>query len=275
MQTLSKILDFLKKNNIKPKKSLSQNFLIDQNISNKIIKSAKIQPTDTVLEIGPGLGALTQKLLLEKVKIIAIEKDPFFASYIKSLDKNITVFEEDFLKFDLKKISLYKKMKVISNIPYHISSSIIIKLLENYNLFSDIIIMVQEEVAKRIISPIGKNRNSLFIFCHFYANCDFCFSISSNCFFPKPKVTSAVINLKIKKINTKINPKKYHSFVQKLFQTKRKKLFSSLKLLGLSSSFLENIFQYLKIDKNARAENLNPQDFESLFLALKDNLKNF
>lgn len=268
---ITSLLSFLRDIEAGPCKRLSQNFLVDKNIIHKIVESAHIQPDDLILEIGPGPGALTNEILKTSKNVIAVEKDRKFASYLRD-NTAVTIYEDDFLKFPLREIlTPYKhKAKVIANLPYHISSPIIAKLLENYDLFSELTLMVQYEMAKRLISKKDcKNYSAFTIFINFYSEIKMEFEISPNCFFPKPKVKSAIIRLKIKEPPRDIDKAKFHLFVQKAFQQRRKKLATSLKnmLKSENKNFIDLnlIFKDLEIDRNARPENLNWEDFYLLF----------
>lgn len=222
----------LRKNNIYLKKSLSQNFLIDQNIQQKIIHSA--EPNGyVVLEIGPGAGMLTKALVQSSKFVIAVEKDPHFSSFLKeTFPENLKIIEKDFLKISLEEeldqLSLQnEKIKVIANIPYQITAPILFRLLTCFHRIDSITLMVQEEVAQRIISKPGtKNYGRLSLFCQFYAYCKYLFSVSHNCFYPKPKIQSAIIQLKPR--SELLLEKNLHEFffsiIKQAFQYRRKTL---------------------------------------------------
>ena len=276
----SSLLSFLKEIGVKPLKFLSQNFLIDKNIIKKIVGSANIKEDDLILEIGPGPGALTKEIASISSNIIAVEKDRTFAKYLSKNVGNIAIYEDDFLTFPLREVLIAKnkKAKVIANLPYHIASPIIAKLLKNHDLFSDMTIMVQYEMAKRIISLKDcKNYSAFTIFINTYADVRLLFEISPNCFFPKPKVKSAIIQLKITSPPSDIDKDEFHLFVQKTFQQRRKKLTTILKDIILKNSdktnmvnqaSLEKILHELKINIDARPENLSFDDFHLLYKRL-------
>lgn len=258
----------LKKNNIYLKKYLSQNFLIDQNIQEKIIRLA-VPKGYVVLEIGPGAGMLTKALVQSSKFVIAIEKDPHFSSFLKEkFPQNLKIIEEDFLNISLKdeldRLSLQnEKIKVIANIPYQITAPILLKLLTCFHRIDSITLMVQEEVAQRIIAKPGtKNYGRLSIFCQFYACCNYLFSVSHNCFYPKPKIQSAVIQLKPR--SEWLLEKNLHEFffsvVKQAFQYRRKTLVHIFK----KTYALQHITHGLsKIGKNsyARAQELSLKEF--------------
>lgn len=223
--TLSELLSLLTNLGTRPKKKLSQNFLVDPNISRKIIQTAKLEKQDTVLEIGPGPGALTAMLLEAGNQVIAVEMDKVFAKALHRLQNgHLTVFEKDFLKFPLTQLP--KHIKVVANLPYHITSLILEKLFSIS--FSSITVMVQKEVAERMMAKAGtKEYGALSIFVQFYTTPLDSFVVSPNCFYPAPKVDSTVIHLGYRKAPD-VDPEKFFSLVHRGFQQRRKMLSSSL-----------------------------------------------
>ncbi|KPK32520.1 MAG: hypothetical protein AMS24_04040 [Chlamydiae bacterium SM23_39] len=263
---MSNLIFFLKKNGIILKKKFSQNFLIDKNILNKIIKTAEIDREDIVLEIGAGAGVLTKELALKAKKVIAIEKDKRFINHLKKINSNVLVLEKDFLKLSLDEIlNKNEKVKVISNLPYNIFSLIISKLLKHYYFFSNLTLMMQYEVAKRILAkPSTKTYSSFTLFVNFYTDiCSF-FKISPNAFFPKPKVYSSLVHLKIRQNLPEIEKEQFHLFVKNAFQQRRKKLLNSLRK-KIPIETLKKVFFKLNLDENIRAENLTLEEFIKLF----------
>lgn len=225
---LSELIPFLKSIKASPKKSLSQNFLIDPNIIRKTLELADICQGDPVLEIGPGPGALTHALLEKGAKLFAVEMDRAFAHHLHRLQNgNLTVFEHDFLKFPMD--VLPKNIKVVANLPYHITTPILEKLFASS--FSSITIMVQKELATRIqANPGTKDFGSLSLFVQFYSKIHDSFDVPSSCFYPKPKVDSTVIRL-----NAIMTPEILDHFdinpfplIHPAFQHRRKMLTSTL-----------------------------------------------
>ena len=208
---------------IKAKKSLGQNFLIDKNIINKIINSIDITNSN-IIEIGPGLGALTEKILEKKPnKLIIIEKD--FQLYKKLITKfnknNITIINDDALRYDFSKLSNFK---LISNLPYNISSKFLLKIIKLNNNFTELICMVQSELAKKFDYNKGKMNKYKFI-CEYCGIYKILFNVSPNVFYPKPKVNSKVVKFVLKKEN--INLEKLDYFLNVFFMNKRKKIKSN------------------------------------------------
>ncbi|MCK4934700.1 MAG: ribosomal RNA small subunit methyltransferase A, partial [Simkaniaceae bacterium] len=195
----SSLLAFLSENTVYPKKHLSQNFLIDGNIIKKIILAAAVKPNDLIVEIGPGPGVLTEALLQKGATVIAIEKDTLFANKLHRLAEDrskLTVYSQDILTFPLEEtLKNYpdKQVKVISNLPYHLTSPIIEKLIPLYQIISTLTLMVQKEVGKRCTAEVNsKNYSSFPLFLQYYSTPKYLFSVSASCFLPKPKVDSAI-----------------------------------------------------------------------------------
>ncbi len=273
----SHLSHFLQEIGARPQKKLSQNFLIDGNIVRKILQAAQVEKGDLVLEIGPGPGSLTEELLKVGCRVVAIEKDPLFAKALNRLNNgacDLKVFEHDVLTFPLeeflkKELSSGKKAKVISNLPYHITTPIITRLLPLSSLISSLTLMVQKEVAQRIAAKNGTpDYSSLSLFTQFYANPSYSFTVSPSCFFPKPTVFSAVVHLSVKE--SPLPQEKWPAFfrlTRRAFQTRRKMLRSSLKE-NYSPEALVKSFEASNILPTARPEELSLEQFLSLFHAL-------
>lgn len=258
----------LKQNNLHLKKSLSQNFLIDENIQKKIIHAASPRG-HVVLEIGPGAGMLTNALVPISKFVIAIEKDSHFAAFLKEkFSLNAEIIERDFLKIsleeELEKLAIKEtKIKVVANIPYQITTPILAKLLTNLQQIDSILFMVQEEVAQRIISsPNTKSYGRLSIFCQFYTYPKYLFSVSRNCFYPRPKVQSAVIQLKPRQelLLEKNLQELFFNIVKRSFQYRRKTLVHIFKKIYPSTDIINGLASIGK-DSRARGEQLSVNDF--------------
>ncbi|WP_373440769.1 16S rRNA (adenine(1518)-N(6)/adenine(1519)-N(6))-dimethyltransferase RsmA [Metamycoplasma equirhinis] len=252
---------------IKALKSFGQNFLINKNIRFQIVESANIA-NKNVIEIGPGLGAITE-ILAGKVKsLVAYEIDERLYSYLKekNFDSNVTIINGDFLESSIDFIE-GKKVNIIGNIPYNITSPIIFKLLDNIEKIESATLMVQKEVADRIVaSPNNKAFSKLSVIMQLFSNVKKLFNVKAKEFSPAPKVDSAVI--KIDFIENKFlieNKREILEFVKLCFQFKRKMLFNNL-LTKYAKETILNIFAKLNISKNARAEGIEAQTFLKLFL---------
>jgi 16S rRNA (adenine1518-N6/adenine1519-N6)-dimethyltransferase len=230
---LSELFAFLHQIDAAPRKSLSQNFLIDDNILRKIVKSAAITKEDRVLEIGPGPGALTQHLLQSEATVIAIEKDRKFARALPRLqvDNRLQIHESDFLNFPITEhLQALAPMKVVANLPYHIATPVIERLCDHSSFFSSAWIMVQKELADRMVAQPGtKAMSSFTIFLQTYCKPRIALKVSRHCFFPAPKVDSCVIQLDFHPPALK-DPKPFLALVRRAFQQRRKMLRSTLSI---------------------------------------------
>lgn len=260
---------FLDSLGVRAKKGLSQNFLIDGNIIKRIVQTADIAEDDLVLEIGPGPGALTQALLASGATVIAVEKDDNFAPALSRFDPEgdrLHVYHDDFMKFPLeetlkKHLKPGQKVKIVSNLPYHLTTPIVTKLSLMNDLISTIVVMVQDEVAKRMVATTN-NRiyGSLTVFLQYYTDAIYAFKVSNTCFSPAPRVDSAIVKLSLKTPASVICETGFFQLVRKAFQQRRKMLRASLKELYPSSLTSESL-SILGINPEARPENLSAMDF--------------
>jgi len=244
----------------KPKKRFGQNFLQDENILNNIAKEINPQPDDAIIEIGPGYGALTKKLLPSTKNLIAIEIDNKLASNLEEKFPQLHLINEDFLETDLSMLdSNGKKLRIVGNIPYNITSPILFKLIENNKLVKDAVFMVQLEVAKRMTANKGvKDYGILAIVLKYFTETELCFKISPNVFYPRPKVFSALVHIHFKEIiNPEEEQKSFIAVVKAAFGNRRKTLKNSLS----NSIFSEIDFSNSGIDLSLRAENLIVEDY--------------
>lgn len=256
----SELLKYLEELGIAPKKSLSQNFLIDGNIIRKIVQFADVNPGETILEIGPGPGALTEGLLEKGASVIAIEKDDVLAAALRKWE-GVTVICDDVMKVQLPKCS-----KVVANLPYSITTPILHKLLPSHDLFSDVTTLIQLEVAEKLVAkPRDKNYGPLTIFANFYSTPEFGFKVKNSSFFPKPKVDSAIIKFHLKKPPKEIDSERFFLFLQTAFGQRRKMLTSSLKSL-LQAEKIAQALQSMGLSEKSRPEELSKDQFLDLFL---------
>ena len=264
------------------KKRLGQNFLINSEVISDIIKFADIQPEDTVLEIGPGVGFVTEQLIKHAKKVIAVELDE---EAIKELEKlnadNLEIIHADILKTDLNDLCV-GKLKVVANIPYYITSPIIAHLLgeiddltnKNRAKIEDIILMVQEEVARRIVATeksSGKQYGLLTILSQFWADCSILRLVGRKSFYPAPKVNSALVSMKVRKEPLlKLSDYSFFRRVIKAgFAQRRKTLKNCLLSAGFDKSKTEQALARLGLDENIRGEKLSIEQFGKLSEVLR------
>lgn len=273
---LSELRLFLQELGIQPKKGLSQNFLIDGNILRNILRAAAVTSEDIILEIGPGPGALTEILLESGPKVIAVEKDTVLARELPRLDGGrgfLTVFNQDIMDFPVeqelaKALSSGRKAKVVANLPYHLTLPILTRLLPLNALISDVVVMVQEEAADRFVALPGSSEYGYFnLLLQFYSNPRVAFSVGKNCFYPVPKVDSAIAHLQLNPPPKGIDPELFFSMVRRAFDHRRKMLKASLPPLYPSEIVMDSLKSIGK-DPLSRPEALSFDEFIKLFLCL-------
>lgn len=267
----SELTSFLQDLGTKAKKGLSQNFLIDANILNKILHLADVQAGDTVLEIGPGPGALTEALLEQGATVIAVEKDPLFAHSLMRLqtnDQRLTIFEADILDFPVQEVIQKGPVKLIANLPYHLTTPILTRFVALFPLFSTLTVMVQEEVGRRFCAKAGsKEYSSISVFLQSYADVSYGFKVGRNCFLPSPKVDSAIVFFSLKE-PPKIDLKAFFQMTQTAFQQRRKMLKVSLRDL-YDQDLIMHALKEMRLDPMSRPETLSKDQFIELFTRLE------
>ena len=251
----------------KPKKSLGQNFLIDKNIINLIVDFGKINQNDTVLEVGPGTGNLTQAIILKKPKkLFVVEKDKNLALNLeKKFKNNITIINDDILEFNENDIT-NKPMTIYGNLPYNISTQILSKWIKNNNfnnVAKKLILMFQKEVADRIIADTNeKNYGRLSILSCWKMNIKKIIDINPKSFYPPPKIKSTVLFFEPKKKYFKLsNPRNLEHITRVFFNQKRKMIKKPLKILFKNNIEISN---KLGINLNLRPQNLSPMTYFKL-----------
>lgn len=268
--------EVIEKYGLRISKNLGQNFLIDDNIIKKIIKFAQITEKDYVLEIGPGIGTLTQELCQNAKSVLSVEIDkrliPVLQETLGSY-KNFKVINRDILKVDINKlIKEYvgeNKVKVVANLPYYITTPIIMDLLEKKLNISNITVMMQKEVAQRInANPGCKDYGALTVATRYYATPKIGFVVSPNCFFPQPKVDSIVISMDILEnpsVQVK-NEELFFKIVRASFSQRRKTLLNSLVNSGLidDKEKAKGILKECGLSDNQRGETLSTEQFARL-----------
>lgn len=266
----SELRQFLQEMGIKPKKGLSQNFLIDGNILRKLVSAAQLQNEDTVLEIGPGPGVLTEALLNSGAHVIAIEKDEKLAKHLERLQNGkLEILIDDFRNVRIEHLLKGKgKVKVIANIPYSITGIILQELLPKTHLIESIHLMVQREVAERCVAKKGaKDYSSFSLFTKYHANPKLLFTVARSCFYPPPKIDSAILELKLKPPPVKAPYEPFFQLIRTAFQQRRKMLRASLKTL-FPSNQVETALESLGLPKTTRPQELDLEEFSALFFAL-------
>ena len=245
------------------RKRWGQNFLVDRNLLEKIVRTIDPKKSDSILEIGPGDGALTE-LIFPKVKeMVAIEIDPMLIEHLKNREslKGLNIVHGDVLLQDIENLPVKNLVRVIGNIPYNITSPIIFWLIEQLHFWDDAFIMMQKEVAERLSAVVGTKAYGRFtVVTGAYLNMEYCFTIPPDVFIPKPKVDSAIIRF-TKKENPLISDEKYMRFnklVSAAFSQRRKMLRNTLKGWDIHPDLQE------QINFSRRPETLTIEEFASM-----------
>ena len=255
------------------KKNFGQNFLVDERVLGKIVSSAEISKDDVVIEVGPGIGTLTQALAKEAYKVVAVEIDttlvPILGELLSDFD-NIEIINEDILKVDVNAIAEKypdKKIKMVANLPYYITTPIIMNVLENHIPVESITVMIQKEVAYRMkAQPSTKDYGSLSLAVKYYCEPYLVANVPQNCFMPRPNVDSAVIKLTVMdKPKVQVNNEKFmFEFIKAAFSQRRKTLVNcifSSGLLTLSKDEIGKMLNGLGYDERVRGESLTLEDY--------------
>lgn len=274
MNSLNYTKNVMRTNKLFAKKSFGQNFLIDDTILLNIVKSADVKESDVVIEIGPGLGNLTHYILEKGAKVFAFEIDEDMVDMLNERfnTSNLQVIKQDILKVDLEEYIGGKKVKVIANLPYYITTPIIFKLLEYKENIQSITIMIQKEVAERMTSkPHTKDYGALTINTNIESDVRKLFDVPNTSFIPAPKVTSSVVQIvpnsqKQEQFNIK-DKQIFNELVKKAFASRRKKLANSLynsNMAGLSKEQIEQCILKIGQTLNCRAEELSLEEYVEL-----------
>ena len=269
----------MKKYNIKANKSLGQNFLINDEVIENIVKSSDLSKEDLVIEIGPGLGTLTKRLLEEAGKVLCVELDKKMINILQDRfveNAKFEVINEDILKVDLnqiikenKKDNNIKNVKIVANLPYYITTPIIMKLLEEKLEIESITVMIQKEVADRLIEiPGEKNTGAITYTVYYYCESEKIMEVPNSSFIPEPEVTSEVIKMNLRKTPAVEieNPKIMFMIIKSAFMQRRKTLLNALtnSKVFINKEEGTQVLNKLNLDINIRAESLSIQDFANI-----------
>lgn len=269
--------DLIKKYDIKPKKTLGQNFLIDNNIKAKMLNSINLTKEDLVIEVGPGLGVLTYDIAKLVKYVVAYEIDTQLVKVLNEIFNNfpnVKIINQDILKSDVDNCSFadieYDKLKVIANLPYYITTPIIFKLLESNLKIHQIMVMVQKEVADRIVAiPGSKDYGVLSVAIRYFSEPKVVMNVSSKCFYPEPKVKSSIVLLNVHKERNFaiINREYFFKFIKAAFGMRRKTLVNALSnspKFNFQKGDIEKILENSGINHRIRGEELSFLQFIEL-----------
>lgn len=260
----------LKTFDIRASKRLGQNFLIDEGIVGKIVEAADIQEGETVLEIGPGIGTLTQALAEAKAKVVAVEIDKRLPEILaKTLEgyTNVQIVHGDILKVNIKEIVASDTFKVVANLPYYITTPIIMALLEQRLPVTKIVTMVQKEVADRMVAKPGKkDYGSLSVAVQYYTSPEIVVAVPPQSFLPAPAVDSVVICCTVRETPPVevVNEKMFFRVVKGAFSQRRKTLQNALKTMGIPVEVVQTALIEAGIDGTRRGETLTLEEFAKI-----------
>ena len=266
-----KTAELVKKYNFKFTKSLGQNFLVDQSVPRDIVDGADVGPEDLVIEIGPGVGTLTAQLLKIAKRVVAIELDdtliPILTEELGGYS-NFSLIHNDALKVNFDEIiGDEKSVKLVANLPYYVTTPIIVKLLKEKHKFKSLTIIIQKEVAERMnAEPGNKDYGALTLLVQYYCNTKIVRKVPPACFIPRPKVDSIVIRLdKLDEPKVKVdNEKLFFDIIRNSFNMRRKTLWNGVKSIGPAKEKLEEAFEKAGVDPKRRGETLTIQEFATL-----------
>lgn len=279
--SVKEVNNFLKDKQFRPSKKLGQNFLINPQIKQRIVNAANLQPKDIVLEIGPGVGAITSILLTHKIKLITIEVDKRLAELLTTKLKtynNFTLYNIDALKVDWDKIlfeyTQSSDVKLVANLPYSISSLLVLKIIRS-QLISQATIMVQKEMADRLCAKVGTHAYNMFtILVQLFLDVQKLFDVDPSNFSPKPKVQSCVIQLTKKQqvfdLYDISDFEVIDNFLHLAFSNKRKTLVNNL-IAQYDKSKILNVLQQIQLPSMIRAEQISPCDLIKIMKALNND----
>ncbi|WP_455577570.1 16S rRNA (adenine(1518)-N(6)/adenine(1519)-N(6))-dimethyltransferase RsmA [Anaerosinus sp.] len=256
-------------------KKLGQNFLIDEGIVQGIVAAADIQEGETVLEVGPGIGTLTQGLAEAKANVVAVELDSRLPEVLaKTLEgyENVRIVHGDILKVNIREIIKSESFKVVANLPYYITTPIIMALLEQHLPVKKLVTMVQKEVAERMVAKPGtKDYGALSVAVQYYTEPKIILDVPPKSFIPSPAVDSVVIccDVREKPAVDVVNEKMFFRTVKAGFSQRRKTLNNALKTMGLGVEVVKNALEVAGIDGNRRGETLSLEEFAAIANAIK------
>ena len=281
MLTKSQLKEIFSKYNFKPLKRLGENYLIDANVKDKIIHEARVNKDDAIFEIGPGFGALTIDLARANARIFAVEKDKKAFAILKEIIKgdfpNLKLFNEDILEFDIERIYSSKRLKVIGNLPYYVTTPIIEYLIDNRRYIESALIVVQREVANRLLAlPGTKGCGSISCFIRYYTKPSYIHTIKRASFYPEPEVDSALVRLDfLEKGAVKVSDEElFFKIIRGAFNQRRKTIMNSLsrrEVLGLPKEELMKILKKTGISASSRPEDMGLEEFAGITNIISEN----
>ncbi|OED34926.1 ribosomal RNA small subunit methyltransferase A [PVC group bacterium (ex Bugula neritina AB1)] len=275
------ILTVLQENNLRPLKQLGQNFLIDKSMAQKIAGSLLIEPKENVLEIGPGLGAMTSIFLNHPIQLTTIEIDRGIVSYLnqKKEQSSFAAFwdliHNDILLYDWELLFSGETFKILSNVPYSITGCLLIKILNHRDKIKSAVLLLQEEIIKKMIAPVNsKDYNRISVYFGLLGDVSQVSKVPKECFFPQPKVHSGVVHVTFNRSISLIDESFFFTLVQSSFRQRRKTIANNLRGLVYqgqtwTDSSLKKAFEHVGLSPTDRPQNISPTQYLSLAKTLK------
>ena len=270
MLTKSELKNLWHEYGFRPNKRLGQNFLIDKNVKDRILRNLELDKGDIVVEIGAGFGEITFDIARKAKLVFAVEKDKRIAGIFKNrlaAPPNVKLIEEEFLDVDVKKLAEGERCVFYGNLPYYVTTPILKKLIDNIRIVKCAYFVVQKEVAERIIaSPGSKKIGRLSLYTQYHTDPEIIFTIGKKCFYPEPEVESALLKFSIpktKKLRVK-NEKLLFDIIKAAYSQRRKTLLNSLSSIVKDKETLSALLKTAKIDPQSRPETLSLADFTRL-----------
>ena len=277
---LKEVKKILQENDLYAKKQFGQNFLIDKNILSKIVHSANISDACTIIEVGPGMGALTELLVKDSKKVICYEIDTDMINILNKrfesvIDEKLYIYNVDFLKANLEEYQNESSVKLVANLPYYITTPILIKVLEEGSYIEEMIVMMQKEVAQRICGkPSTKDYNALSVLVQYKHKAELLFDVPKGCFYPEPEVTSSIVKISKKEpVIVPFDEEFFYKFNRNIFKQRRKTLANNLKnSYNLSKEDIEEILVSNNYSVTVRSEALSIDDIIKLSDKFREKL---
>ena len=277
---LKEVKKILQENDLYAKKQFGQNFLIDKNILSKIVHSANISDACTIIEVGPGMGALTELLVKDSKKVICYEIDTDMINILNKrfesvIDEKLYIYNVDFLKANLEEYQNESSVKLVANLPYYITTPILIKVLEEGSYIEEMIVMMQKEVAQRICGkPSTKDYNALSVLVQYKHKAELLFDVPKGCFYPEPEVTSSIVKISKKEpASVPFDEEFFYKFNRNIFKQRRKTLANNLKnSYNLSKEDIEEILVLNNYSITIRSEALSIDDIIKLSDKFREKL---
>ena len=253
---------------IQPRKRLGQSFLEDMNIIRRIVEMAEPAENETFVEIGAGLGSMTEELAKKAGRVIALEIDPRLVAVLKERfigQTRVEILQTDALKYDFSSVCPAGRIKIIGNIPYYISSPILFRLFDFRRSISLMILMFQKELADRITARLGtKDYGIPSVIASRYSKVTCELTVPPTCFYPVPDIVSSVVRIMIRQDSNRLNETLFVKIVRAAFAKRRKTIWNSLRQSGVPEEMVVKIFAGSGIDRNRRAETLSVEEFSMM-----------